>query len=108
MLTADGYIVTNNHVVDGATNITVDFHDGSTAKAKIVAADPNSDLAVLKVDRTGLTPLPLGCSSGLEVGDQLVAIGNALDLSGGPTVTTGIVSATGRSLSEENGVTSPT
>ena len=60
---------------------------------------------MLKVDRTGLTPLPLGASSGLEVGDQLVAIGNALDLSGGPTVTTGIVSATGRSLSEENGVT---
>jgi putative serine protease PepD len=105
VLTADGYIVTNNHVVDGATNITVDFHDGSTADAKIVAADPNSDLAVLKVDRTGLTPLPQGSSSGLEVGDQLVAIGNALDLSGGPTVTTGIVSATGRSLTEENGVT---
>jgi putative serine protease PepD len=105
VLTADGYIVTNNHVVDGATNITVDFHDGSTANAKIVAADPNSDLAVLKVDRTGLTPLPQGSSSSLEVGDQLVAIGNALDLSGGPTVTTGIVSATGRSLSEENGVT---
>ena len=105
MLTADGYIVTNNHVLDGATNITVDFHDGSTVTAKIVAADPNSDLAVLKVERTGLTPLPLGSSSSLEVGDQLVAIGNALDLSGGPTVTTGIVSATGRSLTEENGTT---
>jgi putative serine protease PepD len=105
VLTADGYIVTNNHVVDGATDVTVDFHDGSTVKAKIVAADPNSDLAVLKVDRAGLTPLAQGSSSSLEVGDQLVAIGNALDLSGGPTVTTGIVSATGRSLSEENGVT---
>jgi S1-C subfamily serine protease len=105
VLSADGYIATNNHVVDGATNITVDFHDGTTVTAKVVAADPNSDLAVLKVDRTGLTPLPIGSSSGLEVGDQLVAIGNALDLSGGPTVTTGIVSATGRSLSEENGVT---
>jgi putative serine protease PepD len=105
VLTADGYIVTNDHVVDGASNITVDFHDGSTAKARIVAADPNGDLAVLKVDRTGLTPLPLGSSASLQVGDQLVAIGNALDLSGGPTVTTGIVSATGRSLQEENGVT---
>jgi len=104
VLTADGYIVTNNHVIDGATNITVDFHDGSTVDAKVVAADPRSDLAVLKVDRTGLTPLPLGASSDLQVGDQLVAIGNALDLSGGPTVTTGIVSATGRSLDEENGV----
>jgi S1-C subfamily serine protease len=104
VLTADGYIVTNNHVIDGATNITVDFHDGTTVDAKVVAADPRSDLAVLKVDRTGLTPLPLGSSADLQVGDQLVAIGNALDLSGGPTVTTGIVSATGRSLDEENGV----
>jgi putative serine protease PepD len=104
VLTADGYIVTNNHVIDGATNITVDFHDGSTVDAKVVAADPRSDLAVLKVDQTGLAPLPLGASSALQVGDQLVAIGNALDLSGGPTVTTGIVSATGRSLDEENGV----
>jgi putative serine protease PepD len=104
VLTADGYIATNNHVIDGATDITVDFHDGSTATAKVVAADPHSDLAVLKVSRTGLVPLPIGSSSKLEVGDQLVAIGNALDLSGGPTVTTGIVSATGRSLNEENGV----
>ncbi len=87
VLSADGYIVTNNHVIDGATDITVDFHDGSTAKASVVAADPSSDLAVLKVDRTGLTPLPLGSSAKLQVGDQLVAIGNALDLSGGPTVT---------------------
>jgi putative serine protease PepD len=104
VLSADGYIVTNNHVIDGATNITVNFHDGTTAKATVVAHDPNSDLAVLKVDRSGLTPLPMGDSSELQVGDQLVAIGNALDLSGGPTVTTGIVSATGRSLDEENGV----
>ena len=104
VLSADGYIVTNNHVIDGATNITVDFHDGTTAKATVVAHDPNSDLAVLKVDRSGLTPLPMGSSSALQVGDQLVAIGNALDLSGGPTVTTGIVSAKGRSLNEENGV----
>jgi putative serine protease PepD len=104
VLTADGFIVTNNHVIDGATNITVDFHDGTTVDAEVVAADPRSDLAVLKVDRTGLTPLPLGSSSDLQVGDQLVAIGNALDLSGGPTVTTGIVSATGRALDEENGV----
>ncbi len=104
VLSADGLIVTNNHVIEGATNITVNFHDGTTAKAAVVAHDPNSDLAVLKVDRSGLTPLPMGDSSALQVGDQLVAIGNALDLSGGPTVTTGIVSATGRSLDEENGV----
>ena len=104
VLSSDGYIVTNNHVIDGATDITVDFSDGSDAAATVVAADPNSDLAVLKVDRTGLTPLELGASSSLQVGDQLVAVGNALDLSGGLTVTTGIVSATDRSLTEPNGV----
>ena len=104
VLTADGYIVTNNHVIEGATDITVDFSDGSNAAAEVVAADPNSDLAVLKVDQTGLTPIELGSSSSLQVGDQLVAVGNALDLSGGQTVTTGIVSATGRSLTEPNGV----
>jgi putative serine protease PepD len=103
VLTADGYIVTNNHVIDGATDITVDFSDGSEVSAEVVAADPNSDLAVLKVDRSDLTPLPLGSSDDLQVGEQVVAIGNALDLSGEPTVTTGIVSATGRYLTEPNG-----
>jgi putative serine protease PepD len=103
VLTADGYIVTNNHVIDGAPDITVDFSDGSEVSAEVVAADPNSDLAVLKVDRSDLTPLPLGSSDDLQVGEQVVAIGNALDLSGEPTVTTGIVSATGRYLTEPNG-----
>jgi S1-C subfamily serine protease len=104
VLSADGYVVTNDHVVDGASDITVNFEDGSTAPATVVAADPQADLAVLKVDRTDLVPLPLGDSNALQVGDQLVAVGNALDLSGQPTVTTGIVSATGRSLTEPNGV----
>lgn len=104
VLSADGFIVTNDHVIDGATNITVNFDDGSTAAAKVVGADPNADLAVLKVAKTGLTPLPQGHSSALQVGDELVAIGNALDLSGEPTVTSGIVSATGRALTEPNGV----
>ncbi|MET0461324.1 MAG: trypsin-like peptidase domain-containing protein, partial [Ilumatobacteraceae bacterium] len=103
VLSADGYLVTNDHVVDGATDISAQFSDGTSADATVVAADPTSDLAVLKVDRTGLTALPLGDSDGLHIGDQVVAIGNALDLSGGPTVTTGIVSATGRSLTEPNG-----
>jgi S1-C subfamily serine protease len=103
VLTNDGYIVTNDHVVDGASDITVHFSDGKDVAAKVVAADANGDLAVLKVDRTGLPALPLGNSDALQIGDQVVAIGNALDLSGGPTVTTGIVSATGRSLDEPNG-----
>ena len=104
VLSTDGYIVTNNHVVDGASDITVDFSDGSSVPATLVAADPNADLAVLKVDRTDLTPLQLGSSTALQVGDQVMAIGNALDLSGEPTVTTGIVSATRRSLTEPNGI----
>jgi S1-C subfamily serine protease len=98
-----GYIATNNHVIDGATDISVRFSNGDQVAAKVVAADPASDLAVLKVDRKGLTALPLGDSDALQVGDQVVAIGNALDLSGGPTVTTGIVSAKDRSLTEPNG-----
>jgi S1-C subfamily serine protease len=103
VLSTDGYIVTNDHVVDGATDITVHFSDGKDVAATVVAADTNGDLAVLKVDRTDLQALPLGNSDALQIGDQVVAIGNALDLSGGPTVTTGIVSATGRSLDEPNG-----
>jgi putative serine protease PepD len=103
VLSTDGYIVTNDHVVDGATDITVHFSDGKDVAASVVAADTNGDLAVLKAERTGLTALPLGNSDALQIGDQVVAIGNALDLSGGPTVTTGIVSATGRSLDEPNG-----
>jgi S1-C subfamily serine protease len=103
ILTADGYVVTNDHVIEGASDITVGLADGTSADATVIAADPASDLAVLKIDQAGLTPLPLGSSDALQVGDQLVAIGNALDLSGEPTVTTGIVSATGRTLTEPNG-----
>ena len=103
VLTPDGYVVTNNHVVEGATDITVDFADRTSVPARVIAADPGSDLAVLKVDRTDLTPLPQGDSDTLHVGDQVLAIGNALDLSGEPSVTTGIISATGRSLTEPNG-----
>jgi putative serine protease PepD len=103
VLSADGYIVTNDHVVDGASDIAVHFGDGKDVPATVVAADRTGDLAVLKASRAGLTPLPLGDSDALQIGDQVVAIGNALDLSGEPTVTTGIVSATGRSLDEPNG-----
>jgi putative serine protease PepD len=103
ILSADGFIVTNAHVVDGATEITVELSDGTSADAALIAAAPESDLAVLKVERTDLTPLALGSSDALQVGEQLVAIGNALDLSGEPTVTTGIVSAKGRFIVQQNG-----
>jgi S1-C subfamily serine protease len=103
VLSADGYIVTNNHVVDGASDITVTLDDGSTEKAELVGADPRADLAVLHVARTDLTPLALGDSDKIEVGDSVVAIGNALDLGAEPTVTGGLISAKGRTITEPNG-----
>jgi S1-C subfamily serine protease len=103
VLSDDGYVVTNNHVVDGAEEITVTFDDGSSETAELVGADPRSDLAVLHVDRTDLIPLALGDSDAIRVGDPVVAIGNALDLGAEPTVTGGLVSAKDRSITEPNG-----
>lgn len=105
MLSDDGYIVTNAHVVRGSEQIAVSFDGGEQIDAELVAADPRSDLAVLKVDRTGLQPLPLGDSDALRVGDPVVAIGNALDLGAEPTVTSGIVSAKDRSVPMPGGGT---
>jgi serine protease Do len=90
----DGYILTNNHVIDGATQITVDLSDKRHFTAKVVGADPQSDVAVLKIDATNLPVLTLGNSKGLEVGDYVLAIGDPMGI--GETVTLGIVSATGR------------
>jgi putative serine protease PepD len=93
----DGYVVTNNHVIEAAAQggeIVLSFQDGSTAPATIVGRDPEYDLAVLKVDRTGLPILPLGNSDNVVVGDPVVAVGSPLGLSG--TVTSGIVSALDR------------
>src|ERR1700678_1134594 len=90
----DGYILTNNHVIDGATQITVDLSDKRHFTAKVVGADPQSDVAVLKIDATNLPVLTLENSKGLEVGDYVLAIGDPMGI--GETVTLGIVSATGR------------
>ena len=103
VLSADGLIATNAHVVNGATSITVGFADGSSKPATLVGMDRSDDLAVIRVQATNLHPLTLGDSSGLQVGQRVVAIGNALDLTGGPTVTEGIVSALGRSISTDTG-----
>jgi S1-C subfamily serine protease len=103
VLSKDGYIVTNNHVVDGATDITVALDDGKTEKATVVGSDPRADLAVLHINRTDLTPLALGDSDKIQVGDSVVAIGNALDLGAEPTVTGGLISAKGRTITEPNG-----
>ncbi len=95
VLTADGYILTNNHVISGASDLTVRFNDGTTASATVVGADTTGDLAVIKVDGvSGLTPAILGTSADLKVGEQVVAIGTPLGLSA--TVTSGIVSALNR------------
>jgi len=99
-----GRIVTNNHVVrldSGlASRITVTLSDSRTVTAQIVGTDPPSDLAVLQIDATNLTPAKLGDVTDLQVGEEVVAIGYALDLPGGPTVTRGVVSAKGRVIQE--------
>jgi serine protease DegQ len=91
---ADGYLVTNNHVVEGADEIAVVITGRPPMPARVVGNDPESDLAVLKVDATGLPAIQRGGSSHLEVGDVVLAIGNPFGV--GQTVTQGIVSATGR------------
>jgi S1-C subfamily serine protease len=99
VLSSDGLIVTNNHVVAGASTITVTLADGRKLDAHVLGRDANSDLAVLKVDATGLPAVKIGRSDALVVGDEVVAIGNALALDGGPTVTQGIISALDRTIS---------
>lgn len=99
----DGFIVTNNHVVNGADAIEVTFPDGMISKANLVGADPYSDLAVIRVDQTlsNLQPLLMGNSSGLKVGDLVFAVGNPFGLSG--SMTEGIVSQLDRTLNTEYG-----
>jgi putative serine protease PepD len=104
VITADGFVVTNNHVVEGATKIEVAFTNGDLESADIVGRDPSTDLAVLKVDRTGLPIIQLGDSDSAQVGDAVVAIGNALALEGGLSVTRGIISGTDRTVDTNTGV----
>jgi S1-C subfamily serine protease len=103
ILTADGDVLTNNHVVEGATTITVTLQgDKSPRPADLVARDPIADVAVVHVrNASNLPTVKLGDSDKLQVGDGVLAIGNALDLVGGPTVTEGIVSALNRSLGDD-------
>jgi serine protease Do len=99
VVSKDGYILTNNHVVDGSDQVTVRLLDRREFKAKIVGTDPNTDLAVLKIDAKNLTPAPLGSSSAARVGEWVLAVGNPLGDNLTFTVTSGIISAKGRSLS---------
>lgn len=97
---AQGHILTNNHVVAGAQRLQVSLPDRRTFPAQLIGADPQTDLAVVQVQGDNLPVAPLGDSSQLHVGDWVVAIGNALALPGGPTVTQGVVGALGRTVQE--------
>jgi serine protease DegS len=94
ILSADGYIVTNNHVIQGADEIRVALANGQTPLAKVIGTDPETDLAILKISYTKLPAITLGNSDAMRVGDVVLAIGNPYGV--GQTVTMGIVSATGR------------
>src|SRR3954452_24905135 len=98
IVSKDGYILTNNHVVDGSDEVTVRLLDRREFKAKIVGTDPNTDLAVLKIDAKNLAAAPLGKSSDSRVGEWVLAVGNPLGENLTFTVTSGIISAKGRSL----------
>ncbi len=111
IISADGYIVTNNHVVDNTSRVTVVLNDKREFDARIVGRDPNTDIAVLKIDGRGLPTVRLGDSDGLDTGDWVLALGYPLEL--GQTTTAGIVSAKGRSIgimsrdAESTGATAP-
>ena len=96
VVTEDGYILTNNHVIDGADEVRVALNDGREFPAKVVGRDPKTDVAVLKVEADGLVPVAISDSDQLEVGDLVLAVGNPFGV--GQTVTMGIVSAKGRGV----------
>ena len=96
IISPDGYIVSNNHVIEGSDEINVTLHDGSRYKAKLIGTDPTSDISLLKIDATGLSTLDFGNSDDLKLGEWVLAIGNPYRLTS--TVTAGIISAKGRAL----------
>jgi putative serine protease PepD len=105
VIDSEGHVATNQHVVDGATSITVTFADGKTASAKVVGTDPSPDVGVIKVDapKSELHPLAFGDSNDVQVGDGVVAIGSPFGLE--ETVTSGIVSALDRTIQAPNNFT---
>jgi serine protease Do len=101
IVTRDGYILTNNHVVEGATEVKVTLNDRREFPAKVIGTDPRTDVAVIKIEGNNLATLPISDSTKVEVGDVALAIGNPFGI--GQTVTMGIISATGRAgLNPEN------
>lgn len=109
IISSDGYIVTNNHVVEGAQELEVTLHNKGKFKAKVIGTDPSTDIAVIKIESKNLPAITLGSSDAVKVGEWVVAVGNPFNLES--TVTAGIISAKGRGLgiigqsSRRNGVT---
>lgn len=104
IVSADGYIVTNNHVIDGASEIDIILNDNSKYSAKVIGTDPSTDLAVLKIEAKNLNPIALGNSDDLRIGEWVLAVGNPFNLTS--TVTAGIVSAKARNINILNNRTS--
>jgi S1-C subfamily serine protease len=104
VIDADGIIVTNFHVVRTAVSVNVVLSDGRTVEGRVIGAAPERDLAVIKVNADNLKPIRIGKSSSLRLGDDVIAIGFPLGLSGGATVTKGIVSSTSRTIDPQGGV----
>lgn len=100
IIDGEGHILTNNHVVADAQSLQVSLPDGRTFTATLVGQDPRSDLAVIQIQGTDLPVMPLGDSGKLVVGQWVIAIGDALALPGGPTVTAGVIRALGRTIQE--------
>ncbi len=103
VVSADGHIVTNDHVVRDAVSLQVRLFGGEVLAAELIASDPERDLAVLKVERNGLRAVRLGSTEGVEVGDEVIAIGNAFGIAGEPSVTAGIVSGLNRAITVQDG-----
>ena len=98
ILQSDGYVLTNNHLIDGAESIVITLHNGESYPARLVGGDANPDVAVVKIEANGLQPARPGNVASLEVGQDVIAIGHALALPGGPTVSKGVISALGRTI----------
>ena len=104
IISKDGYIVTNNHVIEGADELSVKLNDNREFKGRVIGTDPNTDLALIKIEENDLPTIPVGDSDALKVGEWVLAVGNPFNLTS--TVTAGIVSAKARSLGASGGIES--
>jgi putative serine protease PepD len=103
VLRSDGHVLTNEHVIDGADKITIVMADGHEYPGKLVGGDPDTDIAVVKIDGPAFPTATLGSASNLKVGNQAIAIGSPLGLAGGPSLSVGVVSALGRQVDSRDG-----